>query len=325
MQRCIKEIATALDLDFEGDGALKISGLCGLTDNSENCLSFALSARHVRQAAASRIPAFVTKPNQPVSGKVNIFHDHPEYAMALIAGLFKRDRLGHEDPAVHPSAIVSPNATVASNVFVGANVVIGDECTIGDGTKIYPNVVVHDRSILGVDCVIHANTTIREDSILGDRVILQPGVVIGGDGYGYAQYGGEHVKIPHLGNVIIENDVEIGANTTIDRGRFSETRIGKGTKIDNLCMLGHNCATGDACLLVSQVGMSGSTKLGDRVILGGQVGTAGHLSVTDDVTVMGRGGITNDIKEPGVYGGFPVKPVRIWRRAVARFYAGLSE
>ena len=146
---------------------------------------------------------------------------------------------------------------------------------------------------------------------------------IGAAGYGYALHEGRHVKIPQLGRVVLEDDVEVGANSTIDRARFHETRVGRGTKLDNLVMLAHNVVTGEDCLLVSQVGVSGSTRLGDRVVLAGQVGTVGHVTVTDDVTVLGKGGITKDIREPGVYAGMPLKPARLWRRAMARLYAGL--
>ena len=163
----------------------------------------------------------------------------------------------------------------------------------------------------------------REDSVLGDRVILQPGVSIGGDGFGFVKHGEEHVKIPQLGHVVLEADVEIGANSTVDRGRFTETRIGRGTKVDNLVMLAHNVTTGSHCLIIAQVGVSGSTTLGNRVTLAGQVGTVGHVKVVDDVTVLGKGGITKDIRKPGVYAGMPLKPARLWRKAMARLYAGL--
>ena len=147
---------------------------------------------------------------------------------------------------------------------------------------------------------------------------------IGGDGYGYVEHEGEHVKIPQLGRVVLEDHVEVGANSTIDRARFSDTRIGRGTKIDNLVMVAHNVVTGEHCLLVSQVGVSGSTKLGNRVVLAGQVGTVGHVEIADDVTVLGKGGVTKDIREAGIYAGMPLKPARLWRRAMARLYSGIK-
>ena len=319
----LSEIARQFELEWSGDGALEIEGVCGLSDDLPDRLSFVNSARHAADAAASQIAAFVTRSDQPVAGKANLFHTEPEYMMARIAGLFARSQLG-DARGVHPSAIVALSAALGDDSYIGPNVVVGQHVRIGPRCKIFPNVVIMDRVEIGEDCVIYPNCTLREDSLLGKRVILQPGVSIGGDGFGFVMHEGEHFKIPQLGRVVLEDDVEVGANSTIDRARFSETRIGRGTKIDNLVMLAHNVVTGENCVIVSQVGVSGSTRLGNRVTLAGQVGTVGHVTVADDVTVLGKGGITKDIREAGVYAGMPLKPARLWRKAMARLYVGLS-
>lgn len=316
-------LAEHYQLDLSGAGTAAIRGVCGLSDNLPEHLSFIADERHVDAAAASRIDAFVTRPGVIVTGKTCLHHPHPEYLIAEIAALFAPPQLD-DGIARHPTAVIDRAATIEENVCIGAHVVIGQDVTIGSGTRIFANVVIMDRTTIGRDCIVYPNCTLREDSELGDRVILQPGVSIGGDGYGFVNVDGKHKKIPQLGRVVLEDDVEIGANSTVDRARFSETRIGRGTKLDNLVMVAHNVVTGEDCLLVSQVGVSGSTRLGNRVVLAGQVGTVGHVTVTDDVTVLGKGGITKDIREPGVYAGMPLKPARLWRRAMARLYAGLK-
>lgn len=323
MRYSLSDIARQFKLEGVRTESIDIDGVCGLSDDAPGALAFLASDKHLERAAASRIPAFVTTPALEVPGKANLFHPHPEYMIARIAALFAPPQLGASGAGVHASASVSERASLGEGVAVGANVVIGDDVRIGARTRIFPNVVIMDRCTLGEDCIVYPNCTLREDTELGNRVILQPGVSLGGDGYGYVQHDGVHVKIPQLGRVVLEDDVEVGANSTIDRARFSETRVGRGTKIDNLVMLAHNVTTGENCLIVSQVGVSGSTRLGNRVTLAGQVGTVGHVTVTDDVTVLGKGGITKDVREPGVYAGMPLKPARLWRRAMARLYTGL--
>lgn len=323
MQHSLSTLARQFDVESNGDGALLIAGVCGLSDDLPGHLSFVTSEKHVAQARASRVPAFITPPALEISGKATLVHDNPEYLIARIAALFAPSQLAASSNR-HASASIDPSARIAADVEIGANVVVGRDVTIGAGSRVFPNVVIMDRCVIGTQCIIYPNCTLREDTVLGERVILQPGVSIGGDGYGYAPVDGKHVKIPQLGRVVLEDDVEIGANSTVDRARFTETRIGSGTKIDNLVMVGHNVTTGEDCLLVAQVGISGSTHLGNRVVLAGQVGTVGHVTVGDDVTVLGKGGITKDIPEPGVYAGMPLKPARLWRRAMARLYSGLK-
>jgi UDP-3-O-[3-hydroxymyristoyl] glucosamine N-acyltransferase len=207
--------------------------------------------------------------------------------------------------SVDPSAVLDPQ-----KVLIHAGAVIMAGARVGDGSEIGSNSVVGEDAVIGRDCQVMANATVRERCVLGDRVILQPGVVIGSDGYGYELVGGRHVKIEQVGIVEIHDDVEIGANTTIDRARFGKTIIGEGTKIDNLVQIGHNCVIGKHCLIVALCGISGSTRLGDYVTMAGQCGTAGHVCIGDNISLAGRSGVTTSLLGGGVYSGMPAQPFR---------------
>lgn len=315
----LAEIARRFSLEVVGDGAIVISGVCGLSDNLPEHIGFVTSARQVDEAAASSIAAFVTRPDLPVAGKSCLLHQRPEVAIVHIAGLFARQQ-GTAGPPVHPSAQIHDEVVLGANVRIGPRTVISSGCRIGDGSRIMAGSVVLEDVTIGADCIVYPNCVIGADCEIGDRVILQPGVIVGGDGFGYVWDGEKHLKIPQLGKVVIENDVEIGANCTIDRGRFTATRIGRGTKIDDLVMIGHNVQIGEHCLLVAQSGIAGSTQLGDRVTLAGQVGVVDHVHIGDHVTVLGQSMVSKNITEPGVYAGSPCRPAEQWHKAVAHFY-----
>jgi UDP-3-O-[3-hydroxymyristoyl] glucosamine N-acyltransferase len=208
---------------------------------------------------------------------------------------------------VDPSAAVYPGAVVAAGARVGAR------------TVLYPGVFLGAEAVVGEDCILYSNVTVREKCVLRDRVILQPGVVIGGDGFGFAPDKGVYEKIPQVGNVILEEDVEIGANTCVDRAALGSTRIGKGTKLDNLIQIGHNVVIGENSIIVSQTGISGSTHVGNHVVMGGQVGLAGHLKIGDQVTLATRTGVMEDIPEKGVYWGSPSSPMAVEMKNVAAY------
>jgi UDP-3-O-[3-hydroxymyristoyl] glucosamine N-acyltransferase len=214
-------------------------------------------------------------------------------------------------PGIHPLAAVDPTAVVdGERVRVHAGAVIMAGARVGDGSEIGPNSVIGELALIGRDCHIMSNATVRDRCVLGDRVVLQPGAVIGADGFGYELVDGKHVKIEQVGIVEIGNDVEIGANATIDRARFGKTLIGEGTKIDNLVQIGHNCVLGNHCLIVALTGISGSARLGNYVTFAGQVGTVGHVTVGDHATLTGRSGLTTNLPGGAVYSGFPAKPFR---------------
>lgn len=223
-------------------------------------------------------------------------------------------------PAIHPSAVIDPTANVAHDVFIGAHVVIGSDAIIGNRVQIHPNVTIADDVTIGSDTVVHSGVAIRENSILGRRVIVHNNAVIGSDGFGFAKDEERHwLKIPQTGRVVIEDDVEIGAGTTIDRASTGETRIKRGAKLDNLIQVGHSCAVGEDALLCAQVGMAGSSRVGDRVILTGQVGIGGHITVGDDAILYPQSGVPNDVAAGQVLVGTPAFEVSAFWRAIAVF------
>jgi len=213
-------------------------------------------------------------------------------------------------------AIIEPSAELEEGVAVGPGVVIGAGAQIGSGTAILPNAVIGAGCTIGRDCVIGANSTLQH-AILGDRVYLHPGVCIGQDGFGYAMGAGEHLKVPQIGRVVIQDNVEIGANTTIDRGANRDTIVGEGTKIDNQVQIGHNVIIGRHCVLVSQVGLSGSCTLEDFVAIGGQTGVRGHVRIGMGAQIAAVSVVGEDVPAGGRYGGTPAKPVKQWFREMA--------
>lgn len=231
--------------------------------------------------------------------------DNPTLAFSVVVRHFARITRVFA-AGVAPTAAVDATAVLdATKVMVHAGAVIMAGACIGDGSEIGPNVVIYPDAVIGKECQLMAGAVVRERCTLGDRVILQPGAVIGSDGYGYEFSGGRHVKIEQVGIVEIHDDVEIGANTTIDRARFGKTIIGEGTKIDNLVQIGHNCVIGKHCLIIAQCGISGSTVIGNYVTIAGQAATAGHIRIGDQAVIAGRSGVTTDLDGGQVYSGFP--------------------
>lgn len=235
---------------------------------------------------------------------------NPSLAFALVVDHFKAVPRAFV-PGVHPAAVVDESVKMdGEKVRIHAGAVVMEGASVGDGTEIGPNAVVGEGVRIGRDCRIAANVSIRENCVLGDRVCIQPGAVIGSDGYGYEFSGGRHVKIEQVGIVEIGDDVEIGANTTIDRARFGKTSIGEGTKIDNLVQVAHNVVIGKHCLVVSQSGLAGSCKLEDYVTVAAQAGVGGHVTVGSKAVLIGRAGVTTDIPGGEVYAGKPAIPMR---------------
>jgi len=218
-------------------------------------------------------------------------------------------------PGVHPSAILGEGVTLdPTAVCIGPYAVLGDGVTVGNGSWVGAHVTLGVGAMIGQDCRLHDRVTVREGCRLGDRVILQPGVVIGSDGYGYQFKDGRHLAIRQAGIVVLEDDVEIGANSTVDRARFGATVIGEGTKIDNLVQVGHNVVIGKHCLVVAQTGLSGSSRLGDFVTVAAQGGVAGHVKVGDGAVLGGRSGVISDLPGHQTYFGYPARPMKEWSR-----------
>lgn len=279
-------------------------------------VTFLGNNRYAAALLASRATAVLVPAgfSAEVGDKAVIEVDNPTLAFSTVIKLF-----GPEPKpviwGVHPLAFVAESAVFdPQRVSIGAGVVVGEEAKIGSGTTIAANCYLGDGVVLGGDCVLHPNVVIRERCVLGSRVFIHSGSVVGSDGFGYELHRGRHQKIEQVGIVQIDDDVEIGSCTTIDRARFGRTWIGEGTKIDNLVQIGHNCVLGKHCVVVSQTGISGSTVIGDFVTMGGQVGVAGHLEITDHVLLMAKSGVTKSIPEPGAYTGYPARPLMEGRK-----------
>ncbi len=316
------DLAATLDCALEGDGDVDIQRVSGIQDAGPGDITFVANPKYEKLLATTTASAVILKrggAEHPVrrspgeAGCAILRADDPYLAFGRAVRLFA--------PDWRPSAGVSPHAAVASgvqlgqDVSVGAFVAIEAGASVGDRTVIFPNVTIGRGTRIGSDCVIHSNVSIRERVIVGDRVILQNGVVVGGDGYGFVRLkDGTHEKIPQTALVVIEDDVELGANTTVDRPAVGETRIKAGTKIDNLVQIAHGVTVGRNVLMAAQVGVAGSTEVGDDVVFGGQVGVAGHITIGRGAIAVGKTGVTNSV-EPGVMlGGYPGLEIREWRK-----------
>jgi len=295
-----------------GDAEAVIHGIAALDVAAPGDASFLGNPKYHPQFTTTHAGVVIV-PHGVVDGPEStalIAVENPSVAFATLVKHFAA-REAEFTPGLDPGAFVSPDASInleTCRVHCGA--VISAGAIIGDGCEIGPNAVIGGNSRLGRDCRIMANAVVRERCVLGDHVILQPGAVIGSDGYGYELVDGRHVKIDQVGIVELHDDVEIGANSTIDRARFGKTIIGEGTKIDNLVQIGHNCIVGKHCLIVSQSGLAGSTVLGDYVTVAAQAGTAGHLKIGDRAILAGRSGVTKSLPGGQIYSGKPAVPIK---------------
>ena len=300
-----------------GDPAIIITGISAIKEARSGDITFIANPRYMAEVKSTKASAIITANEIPGSELPLLLVGDPYYAFARIMNYFY-----HKSPA--PCGI-SSNAFIGSGVRLGRDisiypfVYIGDEAEIGDNSIIYPGCYVGERTKIGEGTVIYPNVTIREDVSVGRSVIIHSGSVIGSDGFGYATHGGRHYKIPQVGTVVIEDDVEIGANVTVDRAAMGRTIIKRGTKIDNLVQVAHNVVIGEDCLLAAQTGIAGSSELGSRVTLAGQVGVVGHIKIGDNVMVGAQSGISKVIKPNQVVSGSPAIPHREWLKAQSLF------
>jgi len=302
----LSDIAEHLGATLEGDGEVDIVAVAGLKEASEGDISFLANPKYAAQVASTRASAVIVPKDWDRSAKCALLRvDNSDQAFAWVAERFY-EPVPAAAPGVHPTAVVSPSAQLGEGVHIGAHCSIAEGVTIGPRTVIHPNCVIGYKSSIGGDCLIYPLVSIREFTEIGQRVIIHNGAVIGSDGFGYAvQKDGSRTKIPQIGKVVIEDDVEIGANTAIDRARFGKTKIGKGTKIDNLVQIAHNVVVGEHSVMCGQAGISGSTIIGSRVILAGQAGLAGHLEVGDGAIVGAQSGVMKDIEPKDFVMGSP--------------------
>lgn len=318
------ELAKQLGAELvAGDGgsldaaaARKIDGVAGIETAGPTSVTFVANPKYSALARTTHAAALIVEPSFPAlktatlrtpnpylawSKAIEIFHPAPRYA-----------------PGVHPTAVVAASASVGARAHLAAYVVVGERCVLGDDAVLLPHVVLYDGVNVGDRFMAHAHAVVREGCRLGDDVVLQNGAVIGADGFGFAKNAeGRWVKIVQSGPAVLENAVEVQANACVDRASIGETRIGAGTKIDNLVMVGHGSTVGENTLLCSQVGLAGSTTVGNNVILAGQVGAAGHLTIGDGAIATAQTGIPSDVAPGAVVSGYPATDNRTWLRTVA--------
>ena len=313
----LSELAAKLGCELRGDGEVEIRGVAGLDEAGPGDLSFLANPRYAEKLALTRAGGVVVAAGDATT-RPALVSDNPYLAFSRAVALVRP--LKHPAPGVHPSAQVDATAVVGEGVHVGALAVVGAGVHLGARSVLHPHVVLYDGVVIGEDCELHSGVHVREHCRLGSRVLVQNGAVIGADGFGFARDAqGRYHKFPQVGIVVIEDDVEIGALTAIDRAALGETRIGRGTKLDNLVQVGHSVTIGEDTVLAGQVGIAGSTRIGRRVTLAGQVGVAGHLEIGDGVVATAQTGIPSSVEPGTVVSGYPAIENRAWLKSSAVF------
>jgi UDP-3-O-[3-hydroxymyristoyl] glucosamine N-acyltransferase len=310
MNLTARDIAQLVDGILEGDPGIIITGAAGIDDAGPRDVSFLGNSKYLSKIADTRAGLLLLPVKTDSCGKPVIRGEQPQLAFARVLAVIDRERKDSEPAGVHPTAIIAPTATVGKNCSIGPCAVIEDRASIGDNSRIGAFCSIGAQASVGSECLLYPHVTVRELCILGNRVILHPGVVIGADGFGFAPTRQGHFKIPQIGNVTIGDDVEIGANTTVDRATTGTTKIGRGTKIDNLVQIAHNVKIGEHCVIAAQSGVAGSTRLGNFVTMGGQAGTVGHITVGDGAIIAARAGVIGNVAPKEVVSGYPARPHR---------------
>ncbi len=314
----LSELAERLGCRLDGDGEVLVERVAGIEDAGPGDITFLSNPRYAAALKTTRASAIIVGENAPAAPCAMLRSPNPYLSFARAIGVFAGE--DRPAPGIHPMTAIAPTATVGTGVSVGPFVAIADGARIGDGVVIGANVTIGREAVIGDGCRLHAGVSIRERTVLGARVIVQDGAVVGSDGFGFARRDdGSYEKIPQPGRVVVEDDVEIGANTTIDRPAVGETRIGEGAKLDNLVQIGHGVTVGRHALLCAQVGIAGSSTIGDETVLAGQVGVAGHIDVGPRVTATAQSGIPNSVEAGSLISGYPAIPNRDWLKASAVF------
>ena len=314
----LQELAEKLSCRLEGDGSVEIRRVATLEQAGSGDITFFTNPKYGAALRRTRASAVIAGDDAPSAPCAMLRTKEPSLALANALSLLVE--MPRPAPGVDPLSSVAKDATVGRDVSIGPFVTIGRGAKIGDRTVVHSNVSIGDGAINGEDCVVHSQAAIRERVVVGNRVTLQNGVVLGGDGYGFVRRAdGTHQKIPQTSGVVIEDDVEIGANTTVDRPAVGETRIQAGAKIDNLVQVAHGVNVGKNVLLAAQVGIAGSTTIGEGAMLGGQVGVAGHVTIGKRAAAVGQSGITNSIPDGAFVSGYPAIDNREWLKSSVIF------
>lgn len=312
------ELASRIGAELEGPADLEISGVAGMEDAGASELTFLANPKYTPKAASTGAAAIIVSKDTPLPGRVLLRAEDPYLAFAKALALFHPP--APEKPGIHPTAVIAPSARIGRKPSIGPYVVVEDGVILGDDCVLKSFVVIYSGARIGARFFAHAHAVVRENTRIGDDVILQNGVIVGGDGFGFArQADGTYYKIAQPGTVVIEDNVEIQSNACIDRATVGETRLRRGAKIDNLVQVGHGCDVGENTLLCGQVGLAGSSKLGRNVILAGQVGVAGHLEIGDGVVVSSQSGVPRDVPAGQVLSGSPAIDNFQWLKCVAAY------
>lgn len=314
----LSEISNALECKLEGDPNLEILGVDRIETATPRMLTFLANRKYLSKLKETKAGAIIVDYQVQGNGRNLLRHNNPYLTYARALELFYTPY--RPAPSISPQSSVARSARIGNGVYIGPYVFVDEEVEIGDGCVLFPHVTVYRSATIGSNCVLHSNVSVREMVQIGNNVILKNGAVIGSEGFGFAkQEDGRHYKIIQTGKIVLEDDVEIGANTTIDRPAIGETRIRRGAKIDNLVQIGHASDIGENSILCAQVGLAGSTTVGQNVILSGQVGVAGHLEIGNNVIATAQTGIPSSVKENQLISGYPAIDNRNWLKASAVF------
>ena len=313
--KTLKELAEYLTGTVLGDETCQVSGLAPLETAGADKVTFLANPKYASKVEGTRAGAVLMAPGGESYGRNVIEVADPYLAFAKLLTLFYVQ--SHHPRGVMPEACIGIAVAFGEDISIYPGAVVGDNVTLGDRCVIHAGAVIYAGVTIGDDTIIHANAVVREGCRIGNRCVIQPGAVIGSDGFGYAPDGNRYYPIPQVGIVVLEDDVEVGANSCIDRAALEVTLVKRGTKLDNLVQIAHNCQIGEDCMIVSQVGISGSTKIGNHVTLAGQVGVAGHLSIGDNVIVGAQSGVPGSLSANAGYSGTPAIPHKDWLKSMA--------
>lgn len=313
MKKTLAEIAKIIDGEVLGDSSIAIRGVSGIKEAKSGEIAFVANPKYLPLVEETQASAIITSKDVKKASKPVIRTENPSLAFAKVVSLFAPSEV-KRPCGIHPSAVIGKNVKLGRDVAIQAYCVIEDGAEIGDQTVLYAGGYVGPYTKIGKNCIVYPYVSIREKVTIGNRVIIHNGTVIGSDGFGFAKVKGIHHKIPQIGTVVVEDDVEIGANVTIDRARFDKTVIGRGAKIDNLVQIAHNVVIGENSIVVAQTGISGSTIVGKNVTLAGQTGLVGHITIGDNAIVAAQAGVTKSVSPNTCVSGYPAKPHHIAKR-----------